>query len=143
MKISIANDHAGPDYKQAIINMLKDQGHEVTNYGTDSFDSMDYPDVAHKVAQDVAAGHAVYGVVICGSAQGVSMTVNKYQEVRGAVCWMKEIASLSRAHNDANVICIPARYTSIPQAVAMVETFIATTFEGGRHANRVDKIACS
>ncbi len=143
MNISIGNDHAGPDYKQAIVNMLKERGHQVTNHGTDTLDSVDYPDFAHKVGQDVDNHTADLGVVICGSAQGVSMTVNKYQNVRGAVCWSKEIAGLAREHNNANIICIPARFTSIPQAIAMVETFLDTEFAGGRHANRVNKIACS
>lgn len=143
MNISIGNDHAGPDYKQAIIEMLKKRTHQITNHGTDTLDSVDYPDFAHKVGLDIQERHADLGIVICGSAQGVSMTVNKYSNVRGAVCWTKEIAGLAREHNNANVICIPARFTSIPQAVAMVETFLDTEFAGGRHANRVDKIACS
>ncbi|EAS20655.1 RpiB/LacA/LacB family sugar-phosphate isomerase [Nonlabens mediterrranea] len=143
MNISIGNDHAGPDYKQAIVDMLKKRGHQVTNHGTDTLDSVDYPDFAHKVGQDVDSHTVDLGIVICGSAQGVSMTVNKYQNVRGAVCWSKEIAGLAREHNNANIICIPARFTSIPQAIAMVETFLDTEFAGGRHANRVNKIACS
>jgi ribose 5-phosphate isomerase B len=143
MKISIGNDHAGPDYKQAILKMLKDRGHQVTNHGTDTFASVDYPDFAHQVARDVDSSTTELGIVICGSAQGVSMTVNKYQNVRGAVCWIKEIAGLAREHNNANILCIPARFTSIPQAVAMVETFLDTDFAAGRHANRVNKIACS
>ncbi|GAK95899.1 ribose 5-phosphate isomerase B [Nonlabens tegetincola] len=143
MNISIGNDHAGPAYKNAIVGYLKENGYEITNHGTDSFDSVDYPDFAHKVAQDIVSGKASKGIVICGSAQGVSMTVNKYKEVRGAVCWSKEIAQLSREHNDANIICIPARFTSIPQAIALVKTFLETDFEGGRHKRRVDKIACS
>ncbi len=143
MKLSIGNDHAGPDYKSAIVAMLQQRGHEVTNHGTDSLDSVDYPDFAHKVGNDVQNKTVDLGIVICGSAQGVSMTVNKYQNVRGAVCWSKEIAGLAREHNNANVICIPARFTSIPQAVAMVETFLDTDFAGGRHERRVDKIACS
>ncbi|MEO9952252.1 RpiB/LacA/LacB family sugar-phosphate isomerase [Nonlabens sp.] len=143
MKISIGNDHAGPDYKQAVVKMLKERGHEINNHGTDTFDSVDYPDFAHKVGQDVDNAVTEIGIVICGSAQGVSMTVNKYQNVRGAVCWTKEIAGLAREHNNANVICIPARFTSIPQVIAMVETFLDTEFAGGRHATRVNKIACS
>lgn len=143
MNISIGNDHAGPAYKNAIVGYLKENGYEITNHGTDSFDSVDYPDFAHKVAQDIVSGKASKGIVICGSAQGVSMTVNKYKEVRGAVCWSKEIAQLSREHNDANIICIPARFTSIPQAISLVKTFLETDFEGGRHKRRVDKIACS
>lgn len=142
MNISIGNDHAGPDYKFAIVEFLEQQGHKVTNHGTDSEDSVDYPDFAHPVAQDIVSGKADLAIVICGSAQGVSMTVNKYAEVRGAVCWTNEIASLARQHNNANILCIPARFVSIPQAVGMVESFIDTKFEGGRHDRRVEKISC-
>ena len=142
MKISIGNDHAGTDYKFAIIEMLQAKGHQVTNYGTDSEESVDYPDFAHPVATDVSEGKADFGIVICGSGNGIAMTVNKHSKVRAALCWMKEIAVLARQHNDANIISIPARFTSIPQAVDMVEAFLNTDFEGGRHQNRVDKISC-
>ena len=142
MKIAIGNDHAGPDYKKAIIDFLEKQGHEFINYGTDSESSVDYPDFGHLVATDVEIKKVDFGIVICGSGNGIAMTANKHQGVRAALCWTKEIAELARQHNDANVISIPARFTSIPQAVAMVETFINTDFEGGRHATRVNKIAC-
>ena len=142
MKIAIGNDHAGPDYKKAIIDFLEKQGHEFINYGTDSESSVDYPDFGHLVATDVETKKVDFGIVICGSGNGIAMTANKHQGVRAALCWTKEIAELARQHNDANVISIPARFTSIPQAVAMVETFINTDFEGGRHATRVNKIAC-
>ena len=142
MKIYIGNDHAGTDYKFAIIEMLQAKGHEVTNYGTDTAASVDYPDFAHPVATDVSEGKADFGIVICGSGNGIAMTVNKHSKVRAALCWMKEIAVLARQHNDANIISIPARFTSIPQAVEMVEAFLNTDFEGGRHQNRVDKISC-
>lgn len=142
MKISIGNDHAGPDYKKAIVDFLKQKGHEIINHGTDTFDSVDYPDFGHPVAIDVATGKADFGVVICGSGNGINMTVNKHQGIRSALCWDKEIASLARQHNNANIISIPARFTSIQQAVEMVDTFLNTNFEGGRHANRVNKIAC-
>lgn len=142
MKISIGNDHAGPEYKKAIVDFLEELGHEVINHGTDSTESVDYPDFGHPVAYDIQMKNAHLGVVICGSGNGIAMTVNKHQDVRAALCWTKEIAELARLHNDANVISIPARYTSIPQAVEMVKTFINTAFEGGRHANRVNKIAC-
>ena len=142
MKISIGNDHAGPDYKKAIVDFLKQKGHEILNHGTDTFDSVDYPDFGHPVATDVETGKADYGVVICGSGNGINMTVNKHQKVRAALCWNKEISTLARQHNDANIISIPARFTSIPQAVEMVDTFLSTEFEGGRHQNRVDKISC-
>ena len=142
MKISIGNDHAGPEYKKAIVDFLKQKGHEIVNHGTNTFDSVDYPDFGHPVAIDVATGKADFGVVICGSGNGINMTVNKHQGIRSALCWDKEIASLARQHNDANIISIPARFTSIQQAVEMVDTFLNTSFEGGRHANRVNKIAC-
>ena len=141
MKISIGNDHAGPDYKKAIVQMLQAKGHEVTNYGTDSAESVDYPDFGRPIATDVSEGKADFGIVICGSGNGISMTVNKQSKVRAALCWMKEIAVLARQHNDANIISIPARFTSIPQAVEMVEAFLNTEFEGGRHQSRVDKIS--
>lgn len=142
MKIAIGNDHAGPEYKAAIVEMLKEQGFDVTNYGTDTTDSVDYPDFGHQVAQDVQDGKVDFGIVICGSGNGIAMTANKHQGVRCALCWTKEIAELARLHNDANVVSIPARFTAIPQAVAIVEAFLKTKFEGGRHANRVNKIAC-
>lgn len=142
MKISIGNDHAGPEYKKAIVEMLKANGYEVTNYGTDSADSVDYPDFAHPVALDVESKKADFGIIICGSGNGIAMSANKHQGIRAALCWTKEIAVLARQHNNANIISIPARYTSIPQAVEMVKTFLNTDFEGGRHQNRVDKISC-
>ncbi len=143
MKIAIGNDHAGPDYKIAIVQFLKENGHEVTNYGTDTFESVDYPDFGHRVANDVTTQKADIGIVICGSGNGIAMTVNKHQNVRAALCWTKEIAVLARQHNDANIISIPARFTSIQQAVEMVAAFLNTTFEGGRHQVRVNKIACN
>lgn len=142
MKISIGNDHAGPDYKKAIVKYLEDKGFQVINHGTDTFDSVDYPDFVHPVANDVESGAVDFGIVICGSGNGVAITVNKHQGVRAALCWNKEIAALARQHNNANVISIPARFTAIHQAVDMVDTFLNTAFEGGRHQQRVDKIAC-
>ncbi len=143
MNISIGNDHAGTDYKFAIIQHLESKGITVKNYGTDANDSVDYPDFVHPVAQDVRDKAADFGILICGSANGVAMTANKYQEVRAGLCWNKEIVELTRQHNNANILCIPARYTAIAQAIAMVDTFLNTEFEGGRHQNRVDKIpAC-
>jgi ribose 5-phosphate isomerase B len=142
MKIAIGNDHAGPDYKRAIIQFLESKGHQVTNYGTDTTESVDYPDFGHAVAKDVSEGKVEYGIVICGSGNGIAMTVNKHQKVRAGLCWTKEIAYLTRLHNDANILSIPARFTSIQQAVEIVETFINTQFEGGRHQARVDKINC-
>jgi ribose 5-phosphate isomerase B len=143
MTISIGNDHAGPDYKKAIVAYLEKQGHQIINHGTDTGDSVDYPDFGHPVATDVETGKADLGIVICGSGNGISMTVNKHQGIRAALCWNKEIAALARQHNDANILSIPARFTAIPQVIEMVETFLATPFEGGRHQNRVDKIRCN
>ncbi len=143
MKIAIGNDHAGPDYKKAIIDLLTSKDILVNNYGTDTFDSVDYPDFIHPVAEDVATNKVDLGIIICGSGNGAAMTANKHQKVRAALCWTKELTELARLHNDANILSIPARYTSIPQAVAMVEIFLNTKFEGGRHQHRVDKIPCS
>ena len=142
MKISIGNDHAGPNYKKAIVTFLESNGFEIINHGTDSFESVDYPDFGHLVALDVVNKNAEFGIVICGSGNGIAMTANKHQEIRCALCWTKEIALLARQHNNANIISIPARFTSIEQAVEMVAVFLTTKFEGGRHANRVDKINC-
>jgi ribose 5-phosphate isomerase B len=142
MKIAIGNDHAGPDYKNAIVQFLETNGHTIFNHGTNSFDSVDYSDFGHLVAIDVESKKADLGIVICGSGNGIAMTVNKHQEIRAALCWTKEIAALARQHNDANIISIPARFTSIQQAVEMVDTFLNTPFEGGRHGIRVEKIAC-
>lgn len=142
MKISIGNDHAGTEYKNLIIKHLESIGHDVKNHGTDSDDSVDYPDFVHPVAQDVNTGKADFGIIICGSGNGANMTANKHQSVRSALCWSKEIAKLAREHNDANILSIPARFTSSQQAIDMVDTFLDTNFEGGRHERRVNKISC-
>jgi ribose 5-phosphate isomerase B len=142
MKISIGNDHAGPDYKKAIVDYLESKGHEIFNHGTDTYDGVDYPDFGHAVAYDIESKKAHFGIVICGSGNGIAMTVNKHQGIRAALCWTTQIAQLARQHNDANVLSIPARFTSIHQAVEMVDIFLNTAFEGGRHANRVNKINC-
>jgi len=141
MKISIGNDHAGTDYKFAILKHLEAKGYTVKNYGTDSTESVDYPDFVHPVADDVENEKVDFGILICGSANGVAMTANKHQKVRAGICWTKEITQLTRQHNNANIICIPARYTALQQAIEMVDTFLETKFEGGRHQNRVDKIS--
>lgn len=143
MKIVIGNDHAGTEYKNNLVALLESIGHEVHNYGTDLNNSVDYPDHVHPVAQDVAQKRADLGVLICGSGNGVCMTANKYQNIRAALCWNPEIAQLARSHNDANIICIPARYVSLSVAKTMLEQFISEPFEGGRHQNRVNKIPCS
>jgi len=140
--IAIGNDHAGTDYKKAIQKHLESKGYTVLNFGTDTTESVDYADFVHPTAQAVEQGRATFGIVICGSGNGVAITANKHQNIRAALCWTKEIAELARQHNDANILAIPARYTALEQAITMVETFLNTTFEGGRHQNRVEKIAC-
>ena len=143
MKIAIGNDHAGPAYKESIVNFLESKGVIVLNYGTDTEDSVDYPDFIHPVDNDVATNKVDLGIIICGSGNGAAMTANKYKEVRAALCWNKELTELARLHNNANILSIPARYTSIPQVLAMVDVFLNTKFEGGRHQTRVEKITCS
>jgi ribose 5-phosphate isomerase B len=140
MNISIGNDHAGTDYKFRIIEFLKSKKIEVINYGTDLESSVDYPDFVHPVAKDVASKRSSFGILICGSANGVAMTANKYSEIRAGICWTSEIVSLIRQHNNANILCIPARFTEIDQVLEMVDTFLNTEFEGGRHQNRINKI---
>ena len=142
MQFSIGNDHAGVEYKEAIVSYLESKGHKVSNHGTDSEESVDYPDFIHPVAQDVSLKKANFGIIICGSGNGASMTANKHQDIRSALCWNKEIVVLARQHNDANILSLPARFISIPQAIAMVEVYINTEFEGGRHQNRINKIPC-
>jgi ribose 5-phosphate isomerase B len=143
MKIAIGNDHAGTEYKNKIVSFLKSKGYQVMNFGTDTDDSVDYPDFIHPVAKAVSNNEVDYGIIICGSGNGASMTANKYQNVRSALCWINEIAVLARQHNNANIISIPARFTSEHQALAMVSSFLNTDFEGGRHHLRVKKIPCS
>lgn len=143
MKISIGNDHAGTDYKFAILKHLESKGYIVINHGTDANDSVDYADFVHPVANDVVNKVADFGILICGSANGVAMTANKHQKIRAGLCWNKEIVHLIRSHNNANILCIPARFTAIQQAVEMVDVFLTTDFEGGRHQTRIDKMPVS
>ena len=143
MNVSIGCDHAGPELKARIAQHLKAQGHTILNRGTDTPESVDYPDHAHAVAEDVAGEHAALGILICGSANGVAMTANKHNDVRACIAWTPEIASLGRQHNNANVLCIPARFVSEETALEMVDAFFSSEFEGGRHARRVGKIACA
>ena len=142
MKIAIGNDHAGTEYKLAIIGFLKSMHIEVINHGTDGNDSVDYADFVHPVAKDVETRNADMGIIICGSGNGAAMTANKHQKIRAALCWNTEIVKLAREHNDANVLSLPARYISLSQALDMVKTFLNTQFEGGRHERRVEKIPC-
>ena len=142
MKIAIGNDHAGTEYKLAIIGLLKSMGIEVINHGIDGTDRVDYADFVHLVANEVEEGNVDLGIIICGSGNGVSMTANKHQKIRAALCWTTEIVQLAKEHNDANILSLPARFISLPQALEMVKTFLNTSFEGGRHERRIEKIPC-
>lgn len=142
-KIGIGGDHAGFEYKQMVIEVLNKLGHEVTDFGPDSEESADYPDFVHPLAKAVEDKKVDLGIAICGSGNGVCMTVNKHQGVRGALTWNVNLAKLARQHNDANIVCIPARFLDFDTSQQIVETFINTDFEGGRHSRRVEKIACS
>jgi len=141
-KIAIGSDHAGFEYKEALKKWLLEQGLEVKDFGTHSTASADYPDFAHPVASAVEDKVFDLGVLVCGSANGVAITANKHQGIRAAICWTEELASLARQHNNANIVCIPARFIAFDTAEKIVDRFLHTAFEGGRHANRVDKISC-
>lgn len=139
--IAIGNDHAGTQYKNKIVKYLQSKRIKVLNFGTDDENSMDYPDTIHPVADSVENGIADLGIILCGSGNGAAMTANKHQKVRAALCWNKELVSLARQHNDANVLSIPARFVSQEEALEFVKIFLSTDFEGGRHQKRVKKIA--
>ncbi|NVO30960.1 ribose 5-phosphate isomerase B, partial [Hymenobacter lapidiphilus] len=141
MKLAIGSDHAGFDYKQMLLQWLRDNGYEVQDFGTHSADSVDYPDYVHPLATAVENGEFALGLLLCGSANGVCITANKHQGIRAAIAWEPELAALARQHNNANVLCIPARFVSEEAARAITSQFLNTAFEGGRHQNRVDKIA--
>ncbi|MFC4267939.1 ribose 5-phosphate isomerase B [Polaribacter marinivivus] len=143
MTIAIGNDHAGTEYKFEIIKHLENQGYTVLNFGTDTNDSMDYPDAIHPTADAVESGKAALGIILCGSGNGAQMTANKHQGIRAALCWNKELVELTRQHNNANILTIPARFVSLQQALSFVDVFLSTEFEGGRHENRVNKISCA
>jgi len=140
LKIAIGSDHAGFKYKEELLKWLPQA--TVKNFGTNSTESTDYPDFAHPVALAVESGEFDFGILVCGSANGVAITANKHQGVRAAICWQAELAALARQHNNANIICIPERFMSLDDAKAAVETFLTTEFEGGRHATRVGKMSC-
>lgn len=142
-KIAIGGDHAGFEYKTLLIQQLEKDGYEVQDFGPYSDASTDYPDYVHPLCKALEEGEAAFGILICGSANGVAITANKHQSIRAAICWQNELAALARQHNDANIICLPARFISIYNAQAMVDIFLKTDFEGGRHARRVSKIACA
>ncbi|MFN8310753.1 MAG: ribose 5-phosphate isomerase B [Chitinophagales bacterium] len=140
MRIVLGGDHAGYDYKATLLTTLLEQGFEVTDLGSFDKDSCDYPDYAHPVAKNVNDGRADFGILICGSANGVAMVANKYPKVRAAIAWENELAELARKHNDANILCLPSRFITQQQALEFTDTFLNTEFEGGRHERRVAKI---
>jgi len=140
LKIALGSDHAGFNYKQALAVWLPNA--VVKDFGTYSADSTDYPDFAHPVAAAVESGEFDFGILVCGSANGVAITANKHQGIRAAICWQPELASLARQHNNANIVCLPERFITLDEAKAIVELFLSTAFEGGRHATRVGKMAC-
>lgn len=142
MKIGIANDHAGVDYKNRLVEWLKDQNIEVVNFGTDTTDSMDYPDVAHPLAQAVLDGKVDLGIALCGTGNGMAITLNKHKGIRAGLAWSKEIGALVKQHNNANVLVMPARFIPYDVAQEIVNTWLTTPFEGGRHQRRIDKIDC-
>jgi ribose 5-phosphate isomerase B len=142
MKIAIGGDHAGYELKKELLTYLLEKGYEVDDLGAYSIDSVDYPDFAHPVAERVETGKADLGILICGSANGVAMAANKHEKIRAAIAWKKELAELARSHNDANIICLPARFITVDEAKEITDAFLDTPFEGGRHQRRVDKISC-
>ena len=140
MNISIGNDHAGTKYKLELLSYLTEKGHTIINHGTDDENSMDYPDTIHPVADDVSNQKADIGIIICGSGNGANMTANKHKNIRSALCWNSQIASLARQHNNANILSLPARFISLNEAKEIVNIFLSTSFEGGRHQKRIEKI---
>ncbi|KEO72183.1 ribose 5-phosphate isomerase B [Anditalea andensis] len=142
IKLAIGGDHAGYEYKEKLIKSLLEAGYEVKDFGPDSNASVDYADYVHPLATAIESGEYLFGIVICGSGNGVAITANKHQGIRAALCWNEELAVLARSHNNANVLALPARFITFELAEKMVLTFLTTEFEGGRHQTRVDKIAC-
>lgn len=140
--IAIGADHAGFEYKEILKNYIHELGYNSKDYGTYDSTSVDYPDFAHPVAEAVESKVKSLGILICGSANGVAITANKHQGIRAALCWTREIAALARQHNNANIVCIPARFVTVEEAKEIVKTFLSTSFEGGRHEDRVNKISC-
>ncbi len=142
MKVAIGCDHAGFELKEAIKTYLTGKGFDISDFGAYSTESVDYPDFAHAVAKAVTAKEVSYGILICGSGNGISIAANKHADIRAALCWKPEIAELARLHNDANILSLPARFISSEDAMKCVDVFFATAFEGGRHQGRVNKINC-
>ena len=141
-KLGIACDHAGYEMKEFLVGYLASKGYEMTDFGTHSEERIDYPDFGHALAEAIESGELKRGIGLCGSGEGMAMTLNKHQGIRAGLCWKAEIAGLTRQHNDANVVVLPARFISNDEAMAIVDAFLNTEFEGGRHVRRVEKIAC-
>jgi len=142
LKIAVGGDHAGYEYKEKLVKSLVDAGYEVKDFGPDSNASVDYADYVHPISNAVESGEYAFGIVICGSGNGVAITANKHQGIRAALCWNEDLSALGRSHNDANILAIPARFVTYELAEKMATIFLTTDFEGGRHQTRVDKIAC-
>ena len=142
MRIAIGGDHAGFDYKQRLIQCLESRGHQIEDFGPGSDSSVDYPDHVHPLSSSIASEDFDFGILICGSGNGVAITANKHENVRAALCWNSDLAALARQHNNANIICLPARFIAYEFAEQLVEVFLSTSFEGGRHQRRVNKINC-
>jgi ribose 5-phosphate isomerase B len=140
--VAVGADHAGFEYKDAVVQYLRSKGLEVKDFGTNSSASVDYPDFAHPTATSVEQDETAFGILICGSANGVAITANKHAGIRAAICWQKDIAELARRHNNANIICIPARFLSLHYSLDIIDAFMNTAYEGGRHETRVNKMAC-
>ena len=140
MKVAFASDHAGYELKQYLIGIMKERGYEVEDFGTHSTDSCDYPDFAHPAAKAVESGECDFGIAMCGSGNGIQMTLNKHQGIRAALCWLPELASLARQHNNANILVLPARFISRDEAVKILDAYLAAEFEGGRHQRRIDQL---
>ena len=141
-KIGIACDHAGYQMKEFLVGYLSTKGYDVIDFGTHSEESIDYPDFGHALAEAIENGDLTQGIALCGSGEGLAMTLNKHAKIRAGLCWNSDVAALIRQHNDANVIVLPARFIDNDTAITLVNTFLATDFEGGRHVRRVEKIAC-
>ncbi|MDQ3536803.1 MAG: ribose 5-phosphate isomerase B [Bacteroidota bacterium] len=142
MKVALGGDHAGFKYKSRIVAMLENEGIQIQDFGPFTDDSVDYPDFAHPLSEAVEKGNFNFGILICGSGNGVAIAANKHQKIRAALCWNEELAALARKHNNANILCLAARFTDFSDCTQIIKTFLNTQFEGGRHSTRVNKISC-
>lgn len=140
MKVAFASDHAGYELKNYLIELLRQRGYEPVDFGTHSTDSCDYPDYAHPAASAVESGECAFGIAMCGSGNGIAMTLNKHQRIRAALCWLPELAALAKQHNNANILVLPARFITREEAVKIVDAYLSAEFEGGRHIRRIEKI---